>query len=214
MKAFYRKQRLFSALVVGASRPQTYSMNTGISSMDPVGRIQCRTVARRPSGGTYGVMESPVGRIGLAFSDEGLCVLWPLRREFPAEAMGMALCRRWRQTQWEYRPEHVSDWEAFLQEGQDEAPAPVALYGTPWQQQVWVTLCLIPLGTTWTYAEVAEKAGRPGAFRAAANAVAANPVAWLVPCHRVVRTDGTLGGYAWGLDLKQALLRREGCAVL
>ena len=89
---------------------------------------------------------------------------------------------------------------------------PLDLHGTPFQRAVWAALREIPPGCTATYAEVAARIGRPGAARAVARACAANPVALLVPCHRVVRGDGSIGGYRWGLPLKQRLLDRERAA--
>jgi AraC family transcriptional regulator of adaptative response/methylated-DNA-[protein]-cysteine methyltransferase len=83
------------------------------------------------------------------------------------------------------------------------------LCGTPFQLAVWQALRTIPPGETRSYREIAAAAGRPAAIRAAANAVAANPVAWLVPCHRVIRADGSLGGYRWGPACKKAMLAWE-----
>lgn len=93
-----------------------------------------------------------------------------------------------------------------------EEPAtsvPRDMPGTPYQQRCWDALVAIPWGQTCTYAELAEKAGKPRAIRAAASACAKNPVAFLVPCHRIVRTGGGLGGYFYGLDIKRYLLARE-----
>lgn len=81
--------------------------------------------------------------------------------------------------------------------------------GTAFQQAVWQALRRIPPGETRSYAEIAAAAGRPSAVRAAGSANGANPVAVLIPCHRVVRGDGSLGGYAWGEAIKRELLRRE-----
>jgi AraC family transcriptional regulator of adaptative response/methylated-DNA-[protein]-cysteine methyltransferase len=82
--------------------------------------------------------------------------------------------------------------------------------GTAFQLRVWTALRSIPRGETRTYSQIAELIGQPQAARAVARACAANPLALLVPCHRVVRSDGGLGGYRWGLDLKKALLETEG----
>ena len=90
------------------------------------------------------------------------------------------------------------------------AELPFDLRGTAFQQRVWQALRAIPPGTTATYSDVAKRIGRPHAVRAVANACAANPVAIAIPCHRVVRRDGGLGGYRWGIDRKRALLAREG----
>lgn len=87
---------------------------------------------------------------------------------------------------------------------------PLAAKGTEFQKQVWSALLKIPFGKTTTYAALAEKLGRPGAFRAVGRANATNPIAVIVPCHRVIGTDGTLTGYAGGIPIKQKLLELEG----
>jgi AraC family transcriptional regulator of adaptative response/methylated-DNA-[protein]-cysteine methyltransferase len=89
------------------------------------------------------------------------------------------------------------------------AAVPLDLHGTAFQQQVWRTLMRIPLGETLSYTTVAREVGSPNAVRAVGSACGANPVALLVPCHRVVRNDGGLGGYRWGLGRKQRLLESE-----
>jgi AraC family transcriptional regulator of adaptative response/methylated-DNA-[protein]-cysteine methyltransferase len=94
-----------------------------------------------------------------------------------------------------------------------EAPQPVDLpldiRGTAFQQQVWQALREIAIGTTLSYAEVAHRIGKPNAVRAVANACANNSVAVVIPCHRVIGSDGQLKGYRWGRDRKQALLAQE-----
>ena len=87
---------------------------------------------------------------------------------------------------------------------------PLDLNGTAFQRAVWAALCEIPAGETRSYAQIAARIGNPGAVRAVGLANGANPVAVLIPCHRVVRTGGALGGYAYGLAIKRALLEREG----
>lgn len=87
---------------------------------------------------------------------------------------------------------------------------PLDVAGTPFQQRVWEELRRIPTGETRTYGELAAALGNPGASRAVGGANGSNNVAVLIPCHRVIATDGTLGGYAYGLTIKAELLRREG----
>jgi methylated-DNA-[protein]-cysteine S-methyltransferase len=82
--------------------------------------------------------------------------------------------------------------------------------GTPFQRDVWNALRTIPLGETISYADLARQVGRPQAFRAAGSANGQNPIAVVVPCHRVIAADGTLGGYGGGLDRKRWLLAHEG----
>jgi len=85
--------------------------------------------------------------------------------------------------------------------------------GTAFQRDVWKALLAIPHGVTISYGELARRVGRPDAARAVGQAVGSNPVPILIPCHRVVASDGTLGGFGGGLPMKQALLRQEGVAL-
>ncbi len=86
---------------------------------------------------------------------------------------------------------------------------PLDIGGTAFQQRVWDALRAIPAGATATYTQVAQAIGAPGASRAVALACGANPIAVAVPCHRVVRADGSLSGYRWGVSRKRDLLDRE-----
>ena len=95
-----------------------------------------------------------------------------------------------------------------------ESPArgldlPLDVRGTAFQQRVWQALCAIPSGETASYAEIARRIGAPRSVRAVAQACGANALAVAIPCHRVVRTDGALSGYRWGVERKHALLERE-----
>lgn len=104
----------------------------------------------------------------------------------------------------------VSSVLGALDEPERARTLPLDLRGTAFRRRVWEALRAIPAGRTATYAEVARTIGAPTAVRAVASACANNPVAVLVPCHRVVRSDGGLAGYRWGIDRKRALLLREG----
>lgn len=86
---------------------------------------------------------------------------------------------------------------------------PLALYGTPWQRQVWRALLSIPSGETTTYKTIAERVCSAKASRAVGAAVGANPISWLIPCHRVLASDGRLTGYHWGVERKRAMLTWE-----
>ena len=98
---------------------------------------------------------------------------------------------------------------AYVERPRGALDVPLDLLGTAFQQRVWRELRAIAPGETTTYAAVAERLDAPNASRAVANACAANPAAVAIPCHRVVRRDGNLGGYRWGLARKRALLDRE-----
>ena len=91
---------------------------------------------------------------------------------------------------------------------------PLRLVGTPFQKRVWEALQTIPFGTTWSYSELAQRVGNTKACRAVGGANHCNPIAILVPCHRVVGASGALTGYAGGLQRKQALLEHEQLTAL
>jgi len=110
-------------------------------------------------------------------------------------------------------PDQVRGWarDIVRQLGGDppRVDVPLDLHATVFQRRVWDALRVIPRGETRTYTEIAEIVGAPGAARAVARACATNPVALVVPCHRVIRGDGGLAGYRWGVARKSALLERE-----
>ena len=98
---------------------------------------------------------------------------------------------------------------AFLEAPEDGLNLPLDVQGTAFQHRVWTALQRIPSGQTASYGEIASQIGEPKAARAVAGACASNPVAVAIPCHRVVKSDGKLGGYRWGVERKRALLERE-----
>ncbi len=91
----------------------------------------------------------------------------------------------------------------------NQEPLNFEFSGTDFQVKVWQATLNIPAGKTLTYQELAQKIGNPKAFRAVANALGQNKIAYFIPCHRVVRKNGELGGYKWGIDIKKALLIAE-----
>ncbi|MFN6525630.1 bifunctional DNA-binding transcriptional regulator/O6-methylguanine-DNA methyltransferase Ada [Nostoc sp. ChiSLP03a] len=97
----------------------------------------------------------------------------------------------------------------FITGGETNLDLPLDVRGTAFQKQVWEALQKIPYGETRTYADIARNIAKPQAVRAVGNACGANPIALIVPCHRVLRTDGSLGGYHWGIERKQKLLTQE-----
>jgi AraC family transcriptional regulator of adaptative response/methylated-DNA-[protein]-cysteine methyltransferase len=86
---------------------------------------------------------------------------------------------------------------------------PLHVRGTAFQERVWKALREVPAGTTVSYADIARRIGAPKSVRAVARACGANKLAVAIPCHRVVRNDGSLSGYAWGIERKRALIQRE-----
>jgi AraC family transcriptional regulator of adaptative response/methylated-DNA-[protein]-cysteine methyltransferase len=158
----------------------------------------------------WATTSTSIGRIILVASDRGLAavrigdeddaLLVEVRREFPnatfvPDPAGLH--------------DALAAVVAISQGGKPTTPVPVDLRGTAFQAKVWESLRRIPPGETRSYADVARDIGEPSAARAVGSACGANPVALVVPCHRVVRADGGLGGYRWGLAVKQELLDIE-----
>ncbi|MCS7259184.1 MAG: methylated-DNA--[protein]-cysteine S-methyltransferase [Anaerolineae bacterium] len=158
----------------------------------------------------YACLPCPLEWLLLAATERGVCALKlgdtaaeleaQLRTEFALAALACGAIAL---------SDYITPVLAYL-EGRRAPPAlPLDVRATPFQREVWQALQRIPCGQTRTYGQVAAALGRPNAARAVARACAANPVALLIPCHRVVREDGTLGGYRWGVGRKAALLRYE-----
>ncbi|MEO7786769.1 MAG: methylated-DNA--[protein]-cysteine S-methyltransferase [Sphingomicrobium sp.] len=153
--------------------------------------------------------DSPLGPLLIAATDKGICRMSfaederALHRKFPNAAI---------------LPDDgtIAPWVAAAL-AQIDRPSdhqlPLDVRGTAFQERVWAELRKIPLGETCSYADIAAAVGSPGAVRAVGTANGANPVAVLVPCHRVIRSDGSLGGYGGGLPNKRLLLAREGVTV-
>lgn len=158
----------------------------------------------------YMMTGSPLGRMLVAATDRGICAVKlgeddrtlesDLRREYPAAAISPDDSEL---AQW------VSAVLDSLSPGAPDPRLPTDVRATAFQRLVWRELQRIPRGATRSYREIARRIGRPSAARAVARACASNPVALLVPCHRVVREDGALGGYHWGIQRKRALLDAE-----
>jgi AraC family transcriptional regulator of adaptative response/methylated-DNA-[protein]-cysteine methyltransferase len=154
----------------------------------------------------FAVAQSSLGPLLVAATDKGLCRISfdedeaDLRARFPRATIvagdaGFAPL--------------VSQVIALVDDPARRSDLPVDVAGTVFQQAVWAALRAIPPGETRTYKEIAAAAGKPGAVRAAGTACGDNGLAILIPCHRVLRSDGSLGGYAHGLSRKEVLLRRE-----
>jgi AraC family transcriptional regulator, regulatory protein of adaptative response / methylated-DNA-[protein]-cysteine methyltransferase len=156
--------------------------------------------------GTILVARSDRGIAAVLIGDDRATLRADLRRRFPdaAPAEGDAAT------------DELAATVAFLVDAPacaaELAALPLDLGGTAFQRTVWQALREIPAGSTASYAEIAGRIGRPSSARAVAQACAANPVAILVPCHRVVGRDGRLAGYRWGVERKRTLLARETAA--
>ncbi len=162
----------------------------------------------------FGIVRSSLGRLLVAATARGVCAVClgdddaalerGLRGEFPAAEIARD-------------DAGLGDWiggiAAHLEGARPHVGLPLDIQATAFQRRVWEELRRIPYGETRSYGEVARAIGRPTAARAVARACAANPVALVVPCHRVVRGDGGLGGYRWGAARKAALLEKERAVV-
>ena len=153
-------------------------------------------------------IDSPIGRLRLFASDDALVGAWlpdsrtpPPFDARPAEGGAHPVLDRAGEQLREY---FAGERQAF--------DLPLSPQGTEFQRAVWQALCAIPFGATRSYAELAAAVGRPSASRAVGGANGRNPIAIIVPCHRVIGADGTLTGYGGGLPCKEWLLRHERAA--
>jgi AraC family transcriptional regulator of adaptative response/methylated-DNA-[protein]-cysteine methyltransferase len=162
----------------------------------------------------YTIAQSPLGRLLVAATEKGICAVrlgdsdatleTDLRDEFYAARIDR-----------NDRP--LSEWVREILDRlagkQPHVDLPLDIQSTAFQRRVWEELQAIPYGSTRSYAQVAASIGRPTAVRAVARACAKNPVALVIPCHRVIREDKSLGGYRWGLKRKKKLLEKESGAL-
>lgn len=157
----------------------------------------------------YGLHDSPFGRMFLAVTRRGVCRLAFPGADGKKSADTAELAERWPRARLiEDREATVSTARRIFDRAADD-PLPLVVQGTNFQIAVWRALLSIPQGEVTTYSRIAAAIGRPRAVRAVGNAVGANPIAYLIPCHRVLRQVGALGGYRWGAERKQALLAWE-----
>jgi AraC family transcriptional regulator of adaptative response/methylated-DNA-[protein]-cysteine methyltransferase len=155
----------------------------------------------------YGLHDTPFGRCLLALTERGICALSFVEAEGEAEAVE-ALRERWSGAEIGEDPAATGGVVARIFGG-EEGPLTLHLRGTNFQLRVWEALLRVPPGHLVSYGELAERLGCPGASRAVGSAVARNPVGYLIPCHRVIRGLGVLGGYRWGTARKRAMLGWE-----
>lgn len=157
----------------------------------------------------YTIAATSLGTMLVARSERGLCALWwgdgesvmaELRHRFPQARLvrdDAALAQT------------VAGIEAYLSQGRPLPEEALDARGSEFQRRVWSELRKIPAGETRTYAQIAQAIGKPSAARAVARACATNPVALFIPCHRVIRSDGDMAGFRWGVGRKKALLALE-----
>jgi AraC family transcriptional regulator of adaptative response/methylated-DNA-[protein]-cysteine methyltransferase len=191
----------------------------GYGSQSPFYATSARDLGMRPAdfraGGRastirFAVAQCSLGALLVAASRKGVCAI--LMGDDP-ETLVRELQQRFTSAELVGADDTFERWVAtvvgFLESPGIGLELPLDLRGTAFQQRVWDALRRIPPGETVSYGELARRLGQPRAARAVAQACAANTVAVAVPCHRVVRTDGSLSGYRWGVERKRALLARE-----
>jgi AraC family transcriptional regulator, regulatory protein of adaptative response / methylated-DNA-[protein]-cysteine methyltransferase len=155
--------------------------------------------------------ESALGIILVARSANGVCAILigseveQLRRDLAAQLPNFSFVRDDAMLD-----DDLKKIQRFIETPAEGLDLRLDIRGTAFQRRVWTALLGVPAGSTVTYAALAARIGEPGSARAVASACAANAVALAIPCHRVIRKDGTLSGYRWGVERKRALLAREG----
>lgn len=163
----------------------------------------------------YGIHPTPFGKGLIATTERGIC-----RLEFidstEEEITIQRLKKAWPNAhikENETGTESIIQQIFNLQNSSTNKPLPLLLQGTNFQLKVWQALLKIPLGCVTSYGYLAKKVGYPTASRAVGTAIGNNPISYLIPCHRVLRANGGIGGYRWGTDRKLAILGKEFCAT-
>ena len=158
----------------------------------------------------YGVCETPFGRCAIATTTRGICNLYFLD-EPDAQTVADRLRAQWQRAQLVCDRQMAEEMGDRIFRSFADRRVPLALHvkGTNFQIQVWRALLNVPFAGMTTYKGLAAAIGRPTAARAIGNAVGGNPVGYLIPCHRVIRESGELGGYRWGIERKTTLLGWE-----
>jgi O-6-methylguanine DNA methyltransferase len=155
---------------------------------------------------------SPIGKIWLAVSERGLVLLSfdRAQKTFPPRCPQLKDCQ-WVESEDKTRP-YAAELAEYFAGRRSSFDLPLDLRGTPFQKRCWEALLKIPYGKTLTYADIAQQVGSPKGFRAVGMANNRNPIAIIVPCHRVIAANGTLWGYGGGLPSKEWLLKLEGAS--
>lgn len=166
--------------------------------------------ARRRGAGVdleFGVGPSPFGKALVAWSARGLVFLG-FEQSDRARCM-RELAEQWPDARLEENAKAAREWIKTVFEQSRSVPLKIWLRGSPFQLKVWEALMTIPSGDHVSYGQIAQHLGNPRASRAVGTAVGRNPISWLIPCHRVITSTGSLGGYRWGLSAKQAMIGVE-----
>ncbi|MBN9565087.1 MAG: MGMT family protein [Alphaproteobacteria bacterium] len=159
--------------------------------------ISFRPKAEKPAHVNKYSCSSTLGKMSLSLTDEGDLIELHLDPDYDFPTL----------------PQGLKSLVNFIEEKNWSQLPSIVAFGTPFQIQVWKALANLPHGTLTTYKELANKIGYNSGFQAVGQAVGKNPLAWIIPCHRVISTSGGLGGFSWGLDIKKNLLIKEGYKI-
>ena len=154
----------------------------------------------------FGWFDTPFGIALIMKNESGLCGL-AFTSEFGQKFALQDMKKRWPNTSFFENYKEVKQYTKIILSGSGELC--LHLIGSSFQFKVWEELLKIPKGHTKSYSEISTNMGLPNATRAVATAIGCNPISWLIPCHRVLRKSGMLGGYHWGLSIKEKLLNYE-----
>ena len=210
------RQAALTRLAAGASVLDT-AMAVGLSGPGRLHDLLITTDALTPGQARqrgagvsleYGYGPTPFGRALVAWNDRGLAFLAFCDEVGPQQAFD-ELRNQWNNASFVECPRRAEHWLERIFAGSSGLPLSVWLRGSPFQLKVWQALLEIPDAAHATYGLVADRIGQPRASRAVGGAIGSNPIAWLIPCHRVIRQAGDLGGYRWGAVTKQAMIGFE-----
>lgn len=162
----------------------------------------------------YCIYESPLGNIAITANDKGLTALAFQEGDAAIAVNQLTLMPHEKLSTHEILKKTCQQLTQYFNHQRTEFDVPLAATGTPFRQQVWQALVEIPYGETESYAGLAKKINNEKAVRAVGTANGANPIALIVPCHRVIGSNGKLTGYAGGLALKEKLLQHEGASFI
>jgi AraC family transcriptional regulator of adaptative response/methylated-DNA-[protein]-cysteine methyltransferase len=172
-------------------------------------QVECIVLNGEKPMAAYGFYDSPVGQCLIAETDCGVC--WLSFVNHSETAAFAELERYWGSSKLKLNNKRINILgnRIFTKQSSKNKSVIILVSGTPFQLKQWITLTELKPGETITYSELAQKSGFPKAIRAAGTAIGRNNVSFLIPCHRVVRSDGSIGHYRWGVEVKKKLLAWE-----
>lgn len=194
-----------------SGQSRIYDLFTGIEAMTPL-EYKMKGKDMKIS---YGFHSTPFGWCIIAVTERGICHM-AFTDNLSEETEFSGLKDKWPESELEYNQEITSGYIERIFKPHSHIPGKLHLLvkGTNFQVNVWKALLTIPPGSLSTYKAIAESIGNSGASRAVGSAIGANPIAYLIPCHRVIRSEGVTGGYHWGSTRKKAILGWEAAKIL